>query len=360
VQLTSGSRRVFGQFLYLEVGSVKVALSHPTHQRVTQTVGRLSLKLSGGQMKKKLQVFISSTYTDMLEERQAVVEAILRAGHIPAGMELFASGDESQLETIRRWIDDSDVFMLILGGRYGSIEPNSGKSYVELEYDYAVETEKPFFTAVIAEEYLDAKVKIKGKSVIETAQGSLLNTFRTKVTSKICRFFKDPTELKLIVFESLSNHERNESLAGWVRGSDVLDPKRTLEEVTRLQSENTALRNKVQDLEKRLSSIPRQRTTELSDDAKLLLVDAIRTGEIEHDEKNHSIKVGSKYFTHSAFKDSDKNNRREEARWKAAIQELNTRDMVELTDASPYIYTVTKKGYDMVDKLSVKNENSSE
>ena len=57
-------------------------------------------------MKKKLQVFISSTYTDMSAERQAAVEAILQAGHIPAGMELFAAGDESQLETIRRWIDD--------------------------------------------------------------------------------------------------------------------------------------------------------------------------------------------------------------------------------------------------------------
>lgn len=78
-------------------------------------------------MKKKLQVFISSTYTDMLVERQGAVEAILRAGHIPAGMELFAAGDESQLETILRWIDDSDVFMLILGGRYGSIEPKSKK-----------------------------------------------------------------------------------------------------------------------------------------------------------------------------------------------------------------------------------------
>jgi len=70
----------------------------------------------GIDVKKKLQVFISSTYTDMRAERQAAVEAILRAGHIPAGMELFAAGDESQLETICRWIDDSDVFMLILGG----------------------------------------------------------------------------------------------------------------------------------------------------------------------------------------------------------------------------------------------------
>jgi hypothetical protein len=36
-----GSRRVFRQFAWLEVGSGKVALSRPTHQRVTQIVGWL-------------------------------------------------------------------------------------------------------------------------------------------------------------------------------------------------------------------------------------------------------------------------------------------------------------------------------
>src|ERR1700682_4809541 len=98
----------------------------------------------------------------MLAERQAAVEAILRSGHIPAGMELFAAGDESQLETIRRWIDDSDVFMLILGGRYGSIESKSGKSYIELEYEYALNAKKPLFAAVISDAYLETKVKAAG------------------------------------------------------------------------------------------------------------------------------------------------------------------------------------------------------
>ena len=86
-------------------------------------------------MKKKLQVFVSSTFTDLIEERQAAVAAILKAGHIPAGMELFTAGDKSQMDTIKRWIDESDVYMLILGGRYGSIEPSTGLSYTELEYD---------------------------------------------------------------------------------------------------------------------------------------------------------------------------------------------------------------------------------
>ena len=85
-------------------------------------------------MNKKLQVFVSSTYTDLIEERQAAVQAILDAGHIPAGMELFKAGNRSQLETIYKWIDESDIYMLILGGRYGSIESKSGKSYTQLEY----------------------------------------------------------------------------------------------------------------------------------------------------------------------------------------------------------------------------------
>ena len=100
-------------------------------------------------MKKKLQIFISSTYTDLIPERQACVESVLRAGHIPAGMELFSAGSETQLEIIKRWIDDSDIYMLLLGGRYGSLETKTGLSYTEIEYNYAIESGKPFFAIVL-------------------------------------------------------------------------------------------------------------------------------------------------------------------------------------------------------------------
>ena len=102
-------------------------------------------------MKRRLQIFISSTYIDLIPERQAAVAAILKSGHIPAGMELFTAGDRSQMDTIKQWIDESDVYMLILGGRYGSVEPTSGISYTELEYDYAVQQSKPLFAVVITD-----------------------------------------------------------------------------------------------------------------------------------------------------------------------------------------------------------------
>jgi hypothetical protein len=92
----------------------------------------------------------------MKDEQQAAVSAVLEGGHIRAGMELFSSGNETQLETIRRWIDNCDVYLLILGGRYGSIEPNSGKSYIEIEFDQAVAQGKSLFSIVINEAALAA------------------------------------------------------------------------------------------------------------------------------------------------------------------------------------------------------------
>src|SRR5262245_4654156 len=71
---------------------------------------------------RKLQIFISSTYEDLIDHRLAAMEAILASGYIPVAMEQFSPGDETAWEKIRSWIDESDGFILILGGRYGSIE----------------------------------------------------------------------------------------------------------------------------------------------------------------------------------------------------------------------------------------------
>ena len=164
--------------------------------------------------KKKLQVFVSSTYEDLKEERQAAVEAILNAGHIPAGMELFAAGDESQMAVIRRWIDESDVFLLILGGRYGSLEPESGKSYIHLEYEYALEQGKPLFAVVITENYLEEKSSKLGLSVVERDYQAKLNEFRSLVTSKMVRFWDDPKDIKLAVHEKIPELLRDRELVG--------------------------------------------------------------------------------------------------------------------------------------------------
>lgn len=171
--------------------------------------------------KKKLQVFISSTYTDLRDERQAAVEAVLTSGHIPAGMELFAAGDETQMNVIKRWIDESDVYMLILGGRYGSIEPKSQKSYIQLEYEYALKKGKPLFAVVIDENYLEKKVKKYGTSVIEKEYPPKLKQFRVLVCSKMVRFWKDTKDIKLSILEAIKDFSDRPELMGWIRYEEV-------------------------------------------------------------------------------------------------------------------------------------------
>ena len=191
---------------------------------------------------KRLQVFVSSTFTDLKNERQAAVEAILSAGHIPAGMELFTAGDESQMEVIKQWIDESDAYLLILGGRYGSVEPKTGKSYTQLEYEYALQLGKPLFACVANEAALEKRVKQYGTTVIERENPQKLEEFRTCVKERMVRFWDDSKDIKIAVGETLSQFARREDLVGWVRPSHTANMPALADEMARLSRENAELR----------------------------------------------------------------------------------------------------------------------
>lgn len=190
---------------------------------------------------KKYQIFVSSTYVDLIEERQAAVEAILKSGHIPAGMELFTASNQSQWTIIQKWIDESDIYMLILGGRYGSIEPESGLSYTELEYNYALEKGKPLFAVVMKEDALDKKVQLHGRSVFESENPHKLKEFRNKVLTYMTSFFEDNKDIKLAVHESVGKLQQENKLIGWIRASEVPDPQQYLDQITALQKEKDKL-----------------------------------------------------------------------------------------------------------------------
>jgi len=191
---------------------------------------------------KKLQVFVSSTFTDLKEERQAAVEAILSSGNIPAGMELFSAGDESQMVVIKRWIDESDVYLLILGGRYGSVEPTSGKSYTHLEYEYALEMGKPLFAVVMNDEALEEKLKAKGSSVKEDENPKELRAFKQLVTKNLVRFWDDKKDIKIAIHETLSEFSYRKELVGWIRGDNAVNTAVVADELARLTKENADLR----------------------------------------------------------------------------------------------------------------------
>lgn len=196
-------------------------------------------------MKKKLQIFISSTYIDLKEERQAAVEAILGSKHIPAGMELFRAGNTSQLDTIKKWINQSDVYMLILGGRYGSIEPESGKSYTQLEYEYAIEKDIPVFAVVLKEKFLYEKASSQGNDVIEDFSKEEYKNFKKLVMSKMVKEVEDCKDIQLSVKDSISELEEEYSLMGWIRAWEVEDSTKIIQENNELLKENSKLKEQI-------------------------------------------------------------------------------------------------------------------
>lgn len=181
-------------------------------------------------MDKKLQVFVSSTYTDLIEERQAAVQAILDAGHIPAGMELFKAG-KSQMKTIRKWIDESDVYMLILGGRYGSIEEESGLSYTELEYRYALSKNMPIFAIVLTDKFLYSKAAIcDNDSIFEKTNNAKYIAFKSFIEKNIVRFANNLDQISSIIYLQLNHiiNDEDYNLIGWIRGNILKNNINTL------------------------------------------------------------------------------------------------------------------------------------
>jgi hypothetical protein len=174
------------------------------------------------------------------------MEAILGAGHIPAAMEQFSPGDETALEKIKAWIDESDAFILILGGRYGSIEPLSGKSYVQLEYEYAVEKKKPFFAIVISKEHHEERVKKIGLHLDERENQQKYKEFKQLVTQRLCGFWNDRKDIKTAVFQKLPEWAQRADLIGWVRADEATSPE-TANELARLSRENRELRAAAKD-----------------------------------------------------------------------------------------------------------------
>ncbi|GAA4757166.1 DUF4062 domain-containing protein [Gordonia alkaliphila] len=166
---------------------------------------------------KRYQVFVSSTYTDLGDERTAVIQSIQRMDHIPAGMELFPAADESQWDLIKQVIDQSDYYVVVVAGRYGSVTAE-GISYTEKEYDHAVESGIPVLGFV----HDDPDSIPSGKSELDKEAQELLANFRDKVKGKPVNFFTTPESLAGLVVTSLLMAIKKNPRPGWVRGDKAM------------------------------------------------------------------------------------------------------------------------------------------
>lgn len=198
------------------------------------------MRLRASDLEKRYQVFISSTFQDLQGARQEVSQALLRADCFPAGMELFPAADEEQFEFIKTVIDQSDYYILISAGRYGSIHPETGLSYTEMEYDYAVETGKP----VIRLLHKDPFRKLSGEEIEETDEGKKkLRAFQSKLrAASLVNFWEEANELGQLVVFGLMDAQKRKPAVGWLRADTISDKSEN--EIFKLRAKVTALQRK--------------------------------------------------------------------------------------------------------------------
>jgi hypothetical protein len=169
-------------------------------------------------MEKRYQVFVSSTYDDLREERNEVMHALLELDCIPSGMELFPAADEDQWTVIKEVIDDCDYYMVIIGGRYGSLH-SSGKSYTQMEYEYALSKRKPTI-AFLHENPGNIPVS-KAESTDQGKQQ--LEAFRQLAQSKVIKYWSSPADLGSKVSRSISQLIKRHPAIGWVRANEAAE-----------------------------------------------------------------------------------------------------------------------------------------
>ena len=207
----------------------------------------------------KYQVFISSTYTDLEEERESIIKAILEMYHIPIGMEMFSAEDEDQWEIIRRTIEVSDYYILILGLRYGS-KTKDNISFTQKEYEYALEKNIPVLAFVMHDNVSLSKDK-RDDDLTE------INAFRETVlkNSKMAQFWETRDELIKNVSISLMKQIMQKPGIGWVRGDKAISSDALSQELTNMVKENRGLRKKIQELESKI--VPKYPDIDLSVDS---------------------------------------------------------------------------------------------
>lgn len=189
-------------------------------------------------MDKKYQVFVSSTFEDLKEEREKVIETLLIKNCIPVGMEYFPAADDEQMTLIRQLIDECDYYVLILGGRYGSIEPKTQKSYTQLEYEYATERGIPISAFLI---------KDKGKlpnNKSEKDNPAQLEAFENLVKCKMCNFWNNADDLASKVSLSLDVQKKRHPRIGWVRADKIASDEAN-SYIIKLKEENQKLKEQI-------------------------------------------------------------------------------------------------------------------
>lgn len=187
-------------------------------------------------MQKKYQVFVSSTFDDLKDERKEVTQALLESNCIPTGMELFPASSKKQWEVIKRVIQDCDYYLLILAGRYGSLgvdDDGNRLGYTEMEFNYAYKIGKPIIAFINND---INNIPLNKSETTRTGQKRLERFKKRASDGRMVRFWTNKDDLKSAVLSSIPSMIKDTPTSGWVKVEDIDSKSEMHEEVSTYDS----------------------------------------------------------------------------------------------------------------------------
>jgi hypothetical protein len=168
---------------------------------------------------RKYQVFVSSTFTDLHEARQELMVALLEQGLIPTGMELHPGEGNKRWSVIQRIINECDYYLILLGGRYGTLSP-IGLSHVHREFVHATTKRKP----AIALLHDQPDQLPEDQRETQSSGQAKFRDFRQLLQDQAsCYYWSSPADLEGVIKRAVPEFIAQNPVPGWVPAGQVTD-----------------------------------------------------------------------------------------------------------------------------------------
>lgn len=146
--------------------------------------------MANATIKTQVPVFVSSTYEDLIPYREAAQQVLTRLEQTVKGMEYFGSKPNDPLTVCIDNVKTSDIYVAIIGMRYGSVDDETGKSFTQLEYEAAIENNIPTLIYLIGDD-----CPVLPKYVDNGEKADKLIAFKEALKKKhTISFFKSPED----------------------------------------------------------------------------------------------------------------------------------------------------------------------
>ena len=146
-------------------------------------------------------IFVSSTYVDLIEERQAVIRALQTPGYdAVGGMEFFLSEPREPLDVCLEEVSRAIALVVIVGFKAGSLVPKArGLTYTGAEVEAAISRGIRIFA------FFKTKGGVWRNDETDPALRDALDQFKTRVLSveKNAAYVSSPNDLALRAVQSL-------------------------------------------------------------------------------------------------------------------------------------------------------------